>query len=428
MHVILLAAGVSNRLKPIGDKGLLEFLGKPLIQHQVEQLRAAGFLEIVLVANPTNLAALQAVFDGDDRVTFVTQTDDRGMAGGVLAAADLVDQDVLIVSNNDVFEPELFTTLKNHPGAMHGTLVGKKVTEYFPGGYLSLNDVGHLTSIVEKPGAGNEPSDLVNLVVHRYHHFSELVALLKTTTSEADDLYEKALDRYLRESKAEIDVLPYSGYWQPIKYPWHILEVSQYFLETMQAQVDPSAHIHPSAIVEGNVRIDAGVNVMANAVIQGPAYLGKNSVVGNNSLVRGSMIGRDSVVGFTTEVARSYLNHHVWMHTNYIGDSVVDENVSFGAGTVLGNLRFDEENIKVRVKDEKLCSKTNKLGAFIGSGARFGINGSTNPGVKIGRNSFIGGNVLVDRDIDDDQMVLLEQSLNVMKNNKSANVTKGRRA
>ena len=77
-------------------------------------------------------------------------------------------------------------------------------------------------------------------------------------------------------------------------------------------------------------------------MIKGPAHIGENSIIANNSLVRGSMVGRDCVVGFTTEVTRSYLNKEVWMHSNYIGDSIIDSNVSFGAGSVTGNLRFDE--------------------------------------------------------------------------------------
>ena len=112
------------------------------------------------------------------------------------------------------------------------------------------------------------------------------------------------------------------------------------------------------------------------------------------------------------------------MHTNYIGDSIIDSNVSFGAGTVLGNLRFDEENIQVRIKGKRVDSYMNKLGAIIGNGTRFGVNVSTNPGIKIGNNVFVGANVLVDEDVADNRMVLLQQKWKTVVNKKVVDVGK----
>ena len=122
------------------------------------------------------------------------------------------------------------------------------------------------------------------------------------------------------------------------------------------------------------------------------------------------------LAGYSTEIGRSYLNHDVWMHSNYIGDSIIDHNVSFGAGTVLGNLRFDEKNVKVKIKKERIDTGMNKFGAIVGSGVRFGINSSTNPGVKIGKDCFIGGNVLMEKDLDDGKLVLLDQKLKITPN------------
>ena len=61
MQVILLAAGLSSRLDPIQDKNLLEFCGKPLIEHQIALLKKAKLRDIVLVGNPENLEDLKQV-------------------------------------------------------------------------------------------------------------------------------------------------------------------------------------------------------------------------------------------------------------------------------------------------------------------------------------------------------------------------------
>ena len=55
---------------------------------------------------------------------------------------------------------------------------------YFPGGYLTLEG-GRVTSVVEKPGAGNEPSDLVNLVAHVFASWRERWSRLSKPSGSA---------------------------------------------------------------------------------------------------------------------------------------------------------------------------------------------------------------------------------------------------
>lgn len=427
MQVILLAAGQSTRLEPIEDKNLLEFCGVSLIEHRVAALKKAKMRDIVVVGGKHNIHQLKDALKKYNNVRVTEQVDlAEGMAGGVLAGAKVVShKNVMVLSTNDVFDDSLFEkAIQTSKQAEHGLIVGKRVSAYFPGGYLSVDKKGFVTAIVEKPGEGNEPSDMVNMVLHIYNDFSHFADLLAQTKGKADGRYEKALDHYIKKEKAKIQSLKYNGFWQPIKYPWHVLRVMEYFLDKQTAHIDKTAIISKTAVINGNVCIGKNVKVLDNAVIQGPAFIGDGCVVANNSLVRGSMLGQNCVVGFTTEIARSYLNHDVWMHTNYIGDSVIDHNVSFGAGTVLGNLRFDEEVILVNIKGKKVSAHTNKLGAIIGHGARFGINSSTNPGVKIGKNVFVGGNVHVEKDIDEGKMALLKQELKIVNNTKSADTKK----
>ena len=427
MQVILLAAGQSTRLDPIKDKNLLEFCGKTLIEHRVAALKKAKMRDIVVVGGAHNLDNLKKILKKYKNVYVVEQKELKdGMAGGVLAGGEVVKhKNIMIVSTNDVFDYELFEkAVQESKKTEAGLVVGKRVSTYFPGGYLSIDKKGFITDIVEKPKEGKEPSNLVNMVLHIYNDFPAFLDYLSKATGKADDRYERALCKYIKKGKAKMGTIKYHGFWQPIKYPWHILKVMEYFLEKDEHRIHKTAKISKSAKIKGNVFVGANAKVFDNAVIHGPAYIGEGCIVANNALVRSSMLGKNCVVGFATEVARSYLNHSVWMHTNYIGDSVVDSNVSFGAGTVLGNLRFDEEDIQVRIKGKKVSSYMNKLGAIIGSGVRFGINASTNPGVKIGQNVFVGANVLLDEDIANNRMVLLQQKWKTVVNKKNANVKK----
>ncbi len=425
MQVILLAAGQSTRLDPIKDKNLLEFAGKPLIEHRIAALKKAKMRDIVVVGGKHNIKTLEEALKGYKNVLVVEQKKlGDGMAGGVLAGAEAVKhKNIMVMSTNDVFGDDLFDkVVQAAKSSEDGLIVGKRMNSYFPGGYLKVDKKNNVTDVIEKPGEGKEPSDMVNIVLHLYNDFPAFVKYLQSAKGSAEGRYEKALDTYIKKGKAKIKALKYTGFWQAIKFPWDVLKVMNYFLENLEPKIDKKADVSKQATIRGNVYIGPNAKVFENAIIHGPTYIGDGAVVANNALVRNSMVGRGCVIGFSTEIARSYLSHDVWTHTNYIGDSVVDGNVSFGSGAVIGNLRFDEGYIKVNIKNKRESSGMNKFGAVIGSGARFGVNASTNPGVKIGQNTFIGANVLVEKDVADEKLVVLDQKLKITKNQKTAQI------
>lgn len=456
MKVIVLAAGRSKRLKPIEDKNFLEFLGKPLIQLQLEQMAAAGLKDFIVVGGAHNLLKLKRLaktMKPTFRVVEQKNLDD-GMSGAILSVERYVKNDsMMVVSANDVVDVDAY---KNVLAATKDRdfecfLIGKKVKEYFPGGYLKVRPNGQITGIVEKPGKGKEPSKMVNLVIHYYRNASLFIQTLKTVKTTRDDRYEVALDS-LMKSGTKMKVVPYEGFWQPVKYPWHVLDLMDYFLSQIPKYFGKGAQkaltagrilglkkqigapdglfaknvtVAKSATIRGDVYLDEGVRVFENAVIVGPAYIGKNTIVATNALVRGSNVGANCIVGFGTEVARSFWGHDVWTHTNYVGDSVLGNDVSFGSGTVTGNLRLDERNIMVTIQDEKTDSGRNKFGLFTGDHVRCGINTSFMPGIKIGNNSFIGAGITVAQDIPDGTFVYAKTEL-MMKPNQAKLDTKQR--
>jgi UDP-N-acetylglucosamine diphosphorylase / glucose-1-phosphate thymidylyltransferase / UDP-N-acetylgalactosamine diphosphorylase / glucosamine-1-phosphate N-acetyltransferase / galactosamine-1-phosphate N-acetyltransferase len=426
MQVILLAAGQSTRLDPISDKNTLEFAGKTLLEHQISALKQAKMRDIAVVANKFNIDKIKTILKKYNNIFVVEQKKlEDGMAGGVLAGAEVIKhKNILVMSSNDVFDKSLFDEIiqTSKTKGVDGVIAGKRMDEYFPGGYLKVEKNGMITDIVEKPGAGKEPSKFVNLVCHVYNDFPKFLDYIKKAKTKKDDKYEVALDQYIKKGKAKIMLQKYTGLWQPLKYPWDILKLMNHYLKNVEHKIDRSASIAKTAIISGNVYVGPNAKIFDYAVIHGPAYIGEGSVVATNSMVRESMIGSNCVIGFSTEVARSYLNCDVWCHSNYIGDSIIDHNVSFGAGAVLGNLRFDEKKVKVNIKNERIESHTNKLGAIIGNGTRIGINSCTNPGIKIGKNCFIGGGMYVDKDVPDDKLVLLEQKIKITKNEHSVNM------
>jgi bifunctional UDP-N-acetylglucosamine pyrophosphorylase/glucosamine-1-phosphate N-acetyltransferase len=259
----------------------------------------------------------------------------------------------------------------------------------------------------------------VNIVAHVHNHPEKLLSILEDASSDCDDAYEVALTKLCKD--LNYVAVPYEGEWNAVKYPWDILSLTERFLHELKAksyQLSAGVEVHPTAVIEGGVILEEGVRVMAHETIQGPCYIGKGTIIGTSTLVRESIIGEHCVIGFGSEVARSNLHSSIWLHTTYLGDSVVGQNSAFGAGTVAANFRLDEGEISSMVQGERLNTKRVKLGAIIGSHVRSGINVSFGPGVKVGAETFINSAVFIDRDIPEKKYVkMVEGSLEVRENN-----------
>jgi len=429
MRAVILASGRSQRLQPVPDKILLEFCGQTLLEQQVQQLVNQGIDELVMIYGDHNSESIQQIADKLTlKPKLVAQADlELGMAGAVQSLAHQYkdNKPFLLVSSNDLIADTGLAALKSAIDANVSTsyLLAKEVSEYFPGGYLKIDADKKINTIIEKPGENNEPSNLVNLVYH-YHHnpkalFAKVDASVKNGSAN-DDLYEQALDALFQTENYY--AIGSSGPWFTIKYPWHIYPMAKHIFSRYEPKIDPDAQIAATAVIEGPVIICKGVKVLHNAMIKGPAYIGPNTIIANNSLVRDSFIGANCVIGFNSEIARSYIQNDVWTHTNYVGDSVIGNNVSFGAGSVTGNLRLDEEVISMNVQGEKIDTKLIKLGTVTGNNIRIGVGTCLMPGITIGSDCMIGSNLTIDQDIPNNSFVKGENTLAIKENTKTISV------
>jgi bifunctional UDP-N-acetylglucosamine pyrophosphorylase/glucosamine-1-phosphate N-acetyltransferase len=400
-----------------------------LLQHQIEIACNAGLSDFVIITNPQNKARIKQITKRIPgiKVQFALQKKALGIADALKSAERLLDGQILVINPNDVFSSSAYTKLlaAGRKTSASSYILGYRVQKYFPGGYLQVNPKNELLHIVEKPKPGEEPSNLVNILIHYHNDSQQLLRRIETACTSRDDVYECALDDMVKAGH-KIKVIPYGDFWAPIKYPWHIFKVMEYFLDNAQPYIAPSANISEKATIQGKVIISDKVKVLENAVIRGPAYIGPGSVIGNNALVRDySHIGSNSVIGYSTEVKHSYIGDNCWFHSNYIGDSIMDHDCSFGAGAVLANFRFDEENIRIEIGDSLVDTDYDKLGAIVGRGCRIGVNVSLMPGIRVGANSFVGPHVCLVEDIGANKVILLESWCQVEDN--KTRLDKGKR-
>ncbi|MBZ0297668.1 MAG: NTP transferase domain-containing protein [Anaerolineae bacterium] len=422
--LVILAGGASSRMWPLREKSLLHFGSEPLLLSQLRRYHALGLQQAIVVGNPTNADDIQQLISQMPamQTQVVVQAEPKGMGDALLqiepALADQPDTPIYINQVHDVVDDRLhldmLSLFKANPAASY--LAGYEMQDYFPGGYLVVNTDGRITGIVEKPGAENRPSNLVAIVAHIHQNAEALLeAIRKEYASDkpGDDHYERAMDSLMKAHNFR--AVPYTGHWSALKFPWHVLDIMEYFLSQLKGQtVADDAYIAPTASLVGNVYIGPGAKVFPGAAVVGPAYIGARTIVGNNALVRNSMVLDDCNVGFTTEVARSYVANGCQMHACRVLDSVFAPQVNFSAGCTTANLRIDHGTVPSRVKGQKFDSGRDKLGAIIGQSAFLGVDVMTMPGVKIGELAQIGPGTHVHKDVLDRQRVYVRQELVVI--------------
>jgi len=407
VKALLLCGGHSTRMWPLAeDKFLLDLLGKPLVVHMIDMLAACGVTEVVLVANASNAERLRSIVSPMDGVTCrVVEQDSSAtvMADAIESARDHLQGPILIVSSSDVVELSAYRKVTE--AATHAEsdacILACRQGHHFRGGYLVTDERMNVSHIEEKPDEGSEPSDLVNVVVHFHRDGRRLLDALSRVPSEEESRYQTALNLLIDEG-CRVVAVPYVGFWVAMKHPWDVLPVMEQFIWRVHRSVSDTVRVAKSALIDGTVVIARNARVMENAVIRGPAYIGENVVVGNNVLIRGGAhIGAGSVIGFSTEVKRAYIGKNCWFHSNYIGDSVVEDGCAVASGSVVANLRLDEWPVSVDWEGQTARTGLSKLGVVMGRACRVGINASLMPGVLLGVGSYVGPHVCLTSNLGD---------------------------
>ncbi len=114
---MILAAGRGERMRPLTDhtpKPLLQVGGKPLIVWHIERLRAAGFTHIVINHAHLGQQIEDALGNGDAlgvSINYSREGIALETAGGIATALPLIDSEVFLVVNGDIYCEYDFSSL-----------------------------------------------------------------------------------------------------------------------------------------------------------------------------------------------------------------------------------------------------------------------------------------------------------------------------
>jgi UDP-N-acetylglucosamine diphosphorylase/glucosamine-1-phosphate N-acetyltransferase len=423
LQAVILAGGTGKRVFPLAvhkPKPMFKVLGKPLVQYTVEALKEAGLKDFIIVIGHKGAQIRDHLGDGTAfgvHIEYTVQREALGMADALKTAQDLVEDQFFVVNADDVFESSLITQMlaRQRESGAGFVLSCKHVEETWKFGIIAIEGE-RVTRFVEKPPKGKEPSNLA--VVGAYVVPKEIFDYYEKT-SVSDHQYEDAVQLFIEDGNL-VSAVVYDGLFAGYKFPWDLFTINEYLMShhLREQRIEEGVEVSERAVVEGMVCIRSGTKVLAGACVSGPCYIGANSLVGNNTLIRDySSLGDNCVVGFSTEIKHSLIGDDCWFHMNYVGDSLIGDGCSFGAGTVTANYRFDEKPVRVSIRGRRVDSGLDKLGAIIGDGCKTGITASLAPGVKIGPHSIIGPNVNLQKDLEPGMLILAGEEGYVMKEN-----------
>ncbi len=179
---------------------------------------------------------------------------------------------------------------------------------------------------------------------------------------------------------------------------WEYLDKLEVFVNKFDEK--NSGTIEKNVIINGKLFLGKNSVIKSGTRIEGNVVVGKNCVIGPNAFLRKNVLIEDNCKIANSEIKNSIIlkNSNI-PHFSYVGDSILGENVNFGAGTKIANLRFDNKNINVAIEGKKINSKRRKLGALIGHNTKTGINSGINCGIIIGNNQKIFPGKIVSKNL-----------------------------
>ena len=409
MKAVIIAAGKGKRLSPITSstpKPMIPIGGKPLLEHTILSLREVGITEILIIVGYREDIIKDYFGDGlnkfNVKIDYISQIEHLGTAHAVGFAKDFVGEDNFLLMYGDLLtDPKVFEEIINSykKDQTEGLISLFEVSHPQEFGIISLDSAGYVESITEKPSLDLELGNLANAGIFI---FNPLIfkAVEKTEPSIRKELeFTDSMRILINDLNGKIKGYVIKDlFWSDIGLPWHLLDANKFLLNNIKKDI--KGKVEENVQIIGDVRIGKNTLIRSGSYIIGPCYIGENSLIGPNAFIRPfTSIGDDCHIGMS-EIKNSLIFSNTSIpHFNYIGDSIICENVNLGAGTKISNLRFDNNSIKMKINEKLIDSGRRKLGAIIGPNSQTGINSSIMCGKKIGEGSVIGAHTMVNEDI-----------------------------
>jgi glucose-1-phosphate thymidylyltransferase len=315
VKVVIPLAGKGTRLRPhthTTPKPLLRVGGQPVMSYILNDLLALGVNEGVFITGHLKDKVETYMRTEYPHFTahFIEQPVQDGTAGAVRLAEPFIDQDMLIIFVDTLFDADL-SLVKRLPADLAGVIWAKEVEDYQRFGVVITDEHRNMLRIVEKPKT--PVSKLANIGLYYIRDskllFQGIHHTMERPPGPSGEFYLTDAFQYMIDHGAKIRVEPVEG-WYDCGQLETLLETNRHLLETGRAR-EPG----PGT----NVRVVPPVRV-ADAVTLENVTIGPNVSIEAGSELRNATL-RDCIVGARTHIRDATL------HDSLIGDHVTIEGV-----------------------------------------------------------------------------------------------------
>ena len=284
--------------------------GKPVMSYVLDELRSLGGIEEIIYITGHLKERVEdfARKSLDIPSVFIEQKVQDGTAGAIALAREHVDQPVLIIFVDTIFDADL--SVVNNTDA-DGIIWTKEVEDYQRFGVVVTDAEGNMTKIVEKPKTPISKRANIGLYYMKNWKllFEGIDHVLNSPTNQGEYYLTDAF-QYMIDKGAKIQVIDVEG--------WYDAGKIETMLETNQTMLEKGRALRPAntngATIVDPVYIEEGVTLTGSTV--GPnVSIGKGSVVENSTLSH-------AIVGSDAQIRRSQLTNSL------IGDGAVLEGIT----------------------------------------------------------------------------------------------------
>ena len=222
---VLLAAGKGTRMRELTNelpKPMIPVRGKPILQHIVEGLRAAGVTRFQIIVGWR--AEVVRDFFGDGSrfgaaVEYTTQEVQDGTGRVVELAREFAGADPFILSYGDILvDPANYHRLADLGGAEALISVKHNPGEIAKGGAVFVNERFEMTDLREKPKPGEPTSPWYNAGIYTFRpSIFEFTAKLEKSPRGEYELTDAI--RSLALSGRLVQVVELAGDWADVRDP-----------------------------------------------------------------------------------------------------------------------------------------------------------------------------------------------------------------
>ncbi|UOQ49525.1 bifunctional UDP-N-acetylglucosamine diphosphorylase/glucosamine-1-phosphate N-acetyltransferase GlmU [Gracilibacillus caseinilyticus] len=432
-YAVVLAAGKGTRMKSNLYKVLHPVLGKPMVQHVVDQLKALQLSSITTVVG-FGAEKVQDQLGTDSE--FVIQEEQLGTGHAVQQAekflGDKKGTTIVVCGDTPLLTKDTLQAVLDHHEQEEAAVTILTAHADNPAGYgrIVRNDDNQVSKIVEQKDATDAEQAIQEINTGTYCFDNELLfdALKQVSNDNSQgEYYLPDVIEIAQKANKKVAAYQTADFAETIGVNDRValsqaeklmkLRINEQHMRNGVTIIDPdNTYIGSDVTIGTDVVIEPGCVLKGSTTIHNEAVVGPNSElndceIGEQTIVRHSVvnsssigqrvqigpfahvrpaasIGDDAKIGNFVEIKKAKIESNSKVsHLSYIGDAEVGRNVNIGCGTITVN--YDGKNkFKTIIEDD----------AFIG------CNANLIAPVTIGKGSLVAAGSTIHEDVPGDAL------------------------